>query len=204
MSISEPSQRIAILDAVRKSQPASLPMPKISHFHGNVPADSVALFARALASMAGVAITDHPIDNLDSFIRERYPDAKVICSAIPEFQGTMRPSELNHWSEANKIDVCVVRSPMGVAETGSVLLSDIELPVHTIAFLAHDLIVLLDPREIVENIHRAYEHPYFKARPYSLLMTGPSGSGDIGGVTVHPAQGVKTLTVILSPVPASN
>ena len=82
--------------------------------------------------------------------------------------------------------------------TGSVLLSDVELQVNTIAFLSHDLVVLLDPSEIVRNIHDAYQHPYFKARPYSLLMTGPSGSGDIGGVTVHPAQGVKTLTVVFT------
>jgi hypothetical protein len=33
-------------------------------------------------------------------------------------------------------------------------------------------------------------------------MTGPSGSGDISGVTVHPAQGVKTLTIILTPCEA--
>jgi hypothetical protein len=35
-------------------------------------------------------------------------------------------------------------------------------------------------------------------------MTGPSGSGDIGGVTVHPAQGVKTLTVVLMRDPKSS
>jgi hypothetical protein len=64
----------------------------------------------------------------------------------------------------------------------------------------HDF-VLLDPRQIVGNIHDAYEHSNFKLRPYSVLMTGPSGSGDISGITVHPAQGVKTLTVILSPTP---
>ena len=29
-------------------------------------------------------------------------------------------------------------------------------------------------------------------------MTGPSGSADISGITLHPAQGVKTLTVLLS------
>jgi len=40
---------------------------------------------------------------------------------------------------------------MGVAETGSILLSDIELQVNTIAFLAHDLVVLLDPKQIVGN-----------------------------------------------------
>ena len=90
---------------------------------------------------------------------------------------------------------------MGVAETGSILLSDIELQVNTIAFLAHDLVILLDPKQIVSNIHDAYENPYFKLRPYSLLMTGPSGSGDIGGIVVHPAQAAKTLTVILAPAP---
>jgi hypothetical protein len=31
------------------------------------------------------------------------------------------------------------------------------------------------------------------------LMTGPSGSGDIGAVTVHPAQSSMTLTVIFAP-----
>jgi len=76
------------------------------------------------------------------------------------------------------------------------------LQVNTIAFLAHDLVVLLDPKQIVANIHDAYEHSYFKQRQYSVLMTGPSGSGDIGGVVVNPAQAAKTLTVLLSP--ASN
>jgi L-lactate dehydrogenase complex protein LldG len=120
----------------------------------------------------------------------------IICSAVPECRGTIRPVELNHWPNASKIDVSIVRSPLGVAETGSVLLSDVELQVNTIAFLSHDLVVLLDPSQIVRNIHEAYRHPYFKTRPYGLLMTGPSGSGDIGGVIVHPAQGVKTLTVV--------
>jgi L-lactate dehydrogenase complex protein LldG len=149
--------------------------------------------------MAGVVVAD--VQDLKSFIRDTYPDAHVTCSATPEYEGTIRPGSLNHWSEASTIDVSVVRSPMGVAETGSVLLSDFELQVNTIAFLAHDLVVLLDPGQIVENIHEAYEHPYFKVRPYSLLMTGPSGSADIAGITVHPALGVKTLTVILSPDP---
>src|ERR1700692_3810829 len=71
--------------------------------------------------------------------------------------------------------------------------------VNTIGFLAHDIVILLDPAEIVENIHDAYSHPHFLDKAYSLLMSGPSGSADIGGITVHPAQGVMTLTVIFWP-----
>jgi L-lactate dehydrogenase complex protein LldG len=189
-----------MLESVRQNQPAAHGMPAIPHFHAIGAGDLVATFCDSLAKMAGVVVSD-VVSNLDSFLRSRYPDAKVICSSIPECGGTIRPSSLSSWSDASKIDVSVLRSPLGVAETGSVLLSDVELQVNTVAFLAHDLVVLLDPKSIVENIHEAYRHPYFRLRPYSLIMTGPSGSGDIGGVTVHPAQGVKTLTVILSPSP---
>lgn len=197
MNSTQPLSRNAILDSVRANQPAAQPMPTIPHFHKDTSVDLAATFCESIARMAGVVVTEDTPD-LDSFLRAKFPNAKVICSAIPEYAGTIKPASLNHWSEASTIDVCIVRSPMGVAETGSVLLSDIELQVNTIAFLAHDLIVLLDPKHIVPNIHDAYEHPYFKSRPYSVLMTGPSGSGDISGITVHPAQGVKTLTVIFS------
>ena len=65
-----------------------------------------------------------------------------------------------------------------------------------IGVFAHDIVILLDPAEIVENIHDAYGHPHFRDKAYSLLMSGPSGSADIAGTTVHPAQGVTTLTVV--------
>jgi L-lactate dehydrogenase complex protein LldG len=200
MNSAQALSRNTILDTVRGNQPAARPMPTIPHFHTSKPADLVSTFCESIARMAGVVVTE-VVPNLNSFLRAKFPDAKVICSATPEYAGTIEPARLNRWSEASAIDVCILRSPMGVAETGSILLSDIELQVNTIAFLAHDLVVLLDPKQIVGNIHDAYEHPHFKLRPYSVLMAGPSGSGDISGITVHPAQGVKTLTVILSPAP---
>jgi L-lactate dehydrogenase complex protein LldG len=205
MNSTQAFSRNTILGSVRANQPAAQPMPTIPHFHTNhfqtnQSADLVAAFSESIARMAGVVVTEN-VPDLDSFLRARFPDAKVICSATAEYAGTIKPASLNHWSEASTIDVCIVRSPMGVAETGSVLLSDTELQVNTIAFLAHDLVVLLDPKQIVPNIHDAYEHPHFKLRSYSVLMTGPSGSGDIGAIVVHPAQGVKTLTVLLKPPP---
>jgi L-lactate dehydrogenase complex protein LldG len=198
MNLTQTLSKNTILESVRANQPAAQPMPTIPHFHTDAPADLVTTFCESIARMAGVVVADD-VPDLDSFLRAKFPDAKVTCSATPEYAGTIEPVSLSHWSEASTIDVCVLRSPMGVAETGSILLSDIELQVNTIAFLAHDLVVLLDPTQIVGNIHDAYEHPYFKLRPYSVLMTGPSGSADIDGITVHPAQGVKTLTVLLSP-----
>lgn len=151
-----------------------------------------------LKELCGEVVAEPPAD-LEAFLKERFPGAKTICSTVPEYTGNSKPEDFVRWSDACRIDVTIVRSPLGVAETGSVLLSEEEFRVNTIVFLAHDIVVLLDPGEIVENIHDAYGHPHFLDKAYSLLMSGPSGSAEIGGNTVHPAQGVMTLTVIFWP-----
>jgi L-lactate dehydrogenase complex protein LldG len=187
-----------ILANVRKNQPGNHELPPVSKFHRE-PESLVAEFERSLKYMAGEFVGSPPTD-LAAYLREKFPQAKNFCSAVPEYSGNKKPEDYNNWADAAEIDVTIVRSPLGVAETGSVLLTENELRVNTIGFLAHDIVILLDPKKIVENIHDAYEHAAFRESKYAVLMTGPSGSADIGGATVHPAQGVMTLTVIMWPV----
>jgi L-lactate dehydrogenase complex protein LldG len=190
--------RDAILQSVRSNQPSPHELPEVPLFHVEHPIDLQALFTVSLGELAGEVVPEPPAD-FEQFLRERFPEAKTICSAVPEYVGNSRPENLAHRGDATTIDVTIIRSPLGVAETGSVLLSEEEFRVNTIGFLAHDIVILLDPSEIVENLHDAYRHPHFQDKAYSLLMSGPSGSADIGGVSVHPAQGVMTLTVIFWP-----
>jgi L-lactate dehydrogenase complex protein LldG len=83
-----------------------------------------------------------------------------------------------------------------VAETGSVLLSEAELYINAVAYLAQHLIVLLDPADIVVNLHHAYRRPEFRDRHYAAFHTGPSATADIEGVLIHGAQGVRSLSVL--------
>ncbi|MEI9985379.1 MAG: LUD domain-containing protein [Aliidongia sp.] len=94
------------------------------------------------------------------------------------------------------VDYAIVRASFGVAETGSVLLSDAELQVNAVAYLAQHLIVLLDPADIVINLHRAYRRPEFHESHYASFHTGPSATADIEGVLIHGAQGVRSLSVL--------
>jgi L-lactate dehydrogenase complex protein LldG len=189
--------RELILETVRTNKREFVQLPEIPNFAGD-PQDLSEKFESALKRLAGVVVHDPPKD-FDQFLRETFPAAKTICSTAPEVRGNLRVEDIGEWSNASKIDVTIVRSPLGVAETGSVLLSEEELLVNTIGFLAHDIVILLDPKEIVPDIHAAYRHPHFRDKAYAVLMSGPSGSADIGGKTVHPAQGVMTLTVIYWP-----
>lgn len=192
------SFRDTILKNVRNNQPFSRELPAIPKFHSEQPVDLQKKFAQALRELSGEVVTEPPAD-FEKFLKKRFPDARAICSTVPEYAGNRVPEDFTRWSDASSIDVTIVRSPLGVAETGSVLLSEEEFRVNTIGVFAHDIVILLDPAEIVENIHDAYGHPHFLDKAYSLLMSGPSGWADIAGTTVHPAQGVTTLTVIFWP-----
>ena len=192
------SIRDTILQNVRNNQPSYRELPAIAKFHTDQPVDLKKKFAAALKELSGEVVTEPPAD-FEKFLKSRFPDAKVICSTVPEYVGNRVPEDFTRWSDASSIDLTIVRSPLGVAETGSVLLSEEEFRVNTIGVFAHDIVILLDPAEIVENIHDAYGHPHFRDKAYSLLMSGPSGSADIAGTTIHPAQGVTTLTVLFWP-----
>jgi L-lactate dehydrogenase complex protein LldG len=140
---------------------------------------------------------------LDAWIRELHPQAKVFASATPEVTGTrsLLPSTDPH--ELHDVDVGVVRARFGVAETGSVFLSETETIVNAIAFLSQHLVVLLDPRAIVANLHHAYRNPLFREARYAVLMTGPSATADIEGVLIRGAQGIRSFTVVPLPAPAA-
>jgi hypothetical protein len=70
------------------------------------------------------------------------------------------------------VDVGIVRAALGVAETGSLWLSEGELQVNALTYLAQHLVALLDSCDVVGNLHHAYRDPRFKTARYAVLVTG--------------------------------
>jgi L-lactate dehydrogenase complex protein LldG len=193
------TSRDAILAAVRANQPAPhAAIPAVPLF--DRPSPSVLeQFKETLTRMGGKFISANAGDDLDALIRSLFPDGPIICSATPEARGTRALNGVSSPAELADVDVGVVRAAFGVAETGSIWLSEAELQVNTIAYLAQHFVALLDPADIVGNLHQAYRDPRFKTARYAVLVTGPSATADIEGVLVHGAQGVRSLTVAFVP-----
>jgi L-lactate dehydrogenase complex protein LldG len=189
------SSRDDILARVRKNQPPPQPLPPVPTFETPT-GSTLATFKAALVGMGG-KLADAPGDgDLDGLIRRLFPDAKVVCSATPEVTGTLPLDRVRVPAELSDVDVGVVRAVFGVAETGSLWLTEAQFKVNTLGFLAQHLFVLLDPARILENMHHAYrERAQFDAG-YGVFMTGPSATADIEGVLIHGAQGIRTLTVV--------
>ena len=195
------SSRAHVLARVRRNQPAWRTLPEVPAFERPL-ADPWEAFARALARMGGSVAAAPAGETLDAFVRSRFPEARVICSATAEVAGTRSISSVRDPRELDDVDVGVVRAVFGIAETGSVWLSEREFGVNVLGFLSQHLVVLLDPQAIVADLHQAYRHPGFREARYAVFMTGPSATADIEGVLVRGAQGIRTLTVVPIQAPA--
>jgi L-lactate dehydrogenase complex protein LldG len=191
------SARDDILASIRENRPqATRPLPDVPLFDARRPASLLSEFKENLERMGGLFLDPPAAGDVLAPLRTKIAGAKVVCSTVPEIAGNRDIAAVREPGELADVDFAIVRAAFAVAETGSVLLSDSELRVNTVAYLAQHLIVLLDPADIVVNIHHAYRRPEFRSRRYASFHTGPSATADIEGVLIHGAQGVRSLSVL--------
>ena len=192
------SARDTILSTVRRNQPAAVPLPAVPLFDANLP-PLWPLFVESLQRMGGKLAEPAADADLNTLVAALFPAAAVVCSAAPEVSGNRPLATIAEPRQLDDVDVGVVRAAFAVAETGSVYLSEAELGVNAIGYLAQHLVCLLDPADVIGNLHHAYARPEFRSARYAVLMTGPSATADIEGVLIHGAQGVRSLTIVAAP-----
>ena len=194
------NSRDAILSRLREVQPTHRGLPEVPRFDGHLP-PALDTFRKSLARLGG-EWWDAPADgDLEGMIARRFPEATVTCSAVPEIRGTRALGSVSQPQDLADVDVGMVRPAFAVAETGSIWLSEREYGVNALGYLPQHLVVLLDPADIVGNLHQAYHRPEFLQARYAVLMSGPSATADIEGVLIRGAQGVRSLSVIPWPKP---
>jgi L-lactate dehydrogenase complex protein LldG len=191
------SSRDDILASIRANLPrVERPLPAVPLFDDQPPAPLLQAFKANLERMGGIFLDTSDAGDVLAPVRQKVAGAKVVCSTVPEITGNRDIAKVKATQDLADIDFAIVRASFAVAETGSVLLSESDLGVNAVAYLAQHLIVLLDPADIVLNLHHAYRRPEFRERHYAAFHTGPSATADIEGVLIHGAQGVRSLSVL--------
>jgi L-lactate dehydrogenase complex protein LldG len=191
------NSRDDILASIRANLPrADRPLPHVPLFDDDPPASLLSAFKDALHRMGGVFLDPPASGDILAPVRAKIVDVKIVCSTVPEIAGNRDIAGVGAAQDLADVDFAIVRASFAVAETGSILLSDTDLRVNAVAYLAQHLIVLLDPADIVVNLHHAYRRPEFRDRHYASFHTGPSATADIEGVLIHGAQGVRSLSVL--------
>jgi len=191
------SSRDDILASIRANRPkVDRPLPPVPRFDDHPPASLLAAFKESLERMGGIFLNPPAGGDQLAPVRARIAKAKVVCSTAAEISGNRDIAAARAPQDLADVDFAFVRAAFGVAETGSVLLHESELRVNALAYLAQHLIVLLDPSDIVVNLHHAYRRSEFRDGHYAAFHAGPSATADIEGVLIHGAQGVRSLSVL--------
>ena len=107
------------------------------------------------------------------------------------------PDTVAEAQDLNGTDVGIVRGQLGVAENGCVWIPQ-TMKEKAVCFISEYLVILLDRKRIVNNMHEAYARitmdPEYN---FGTFISGPSKTADIEQALVMGAQAARGCTVIL-------
>ena len=94
-------------------------------------------------------------------------------------------------------DIAVVPGRFGVAENGCVYLEEPEEGRRLDYFVHEALVIVLDRKEIVANMHDAYDRIGETVTGYGIFISGPSKTADIEQALVFGAHGAREVGILL-------
>lgn len=195
----EIKSRTSILEKIRLGKPGFSECPLMPDFLYTPKTDLITDFQNNLSSFDGHFAEIYTVADISQYIQVNYSSAHCILSLVDGYIGTTDLSEISESKQAAILDLVVVPAQLGVAETGSVWLTDKELKINTLGLLPRDLIIVLSKKNIVGNLHDAYRRITFSETGYGSFYSGPSATADIEAIHVTGAQGILSLTVLLLP-----
>lgn len=161
-------------------------------------ADPVAQYIETTTTTAGARVFEiRPTDDINAKIREAYPDARIIASNIPGVKADKNPDTVERAQDLEDVDVGVIKGEVACAENGCVWVPQ-TMKEKAICFASETLVLIVSRKNIVSNMHEAYERIRFNDYGFGTFISGPSKTADIEQSLVYGAQAARGLTVFLT------
>ncbi len=153
-------------------------------------------FSLMLESVGGKALFIKK-EELDKTISELYPEEKIIASNVDGFTlGNLDSNAQDDPHNLKDIDLAVVKGDIAISENGAVWLNNPENRHRSLYFIAQNIVIVVDKKNIVHNMHEAYGQINFDKSTYGVFVSGPSKTADIEQSLVIGAHGPKSGYVI--------
>ena len=190
--------RASILKSIKRNKPELVTIPEIdlNLFTENV--NVLETFKSNVELVGGNLREMSQSEDINVVIKELYPKAKRIVSQISKSNlGTIPITKETSPHSLENIDLAIIKGEFGVAENGSVWVSENQFPVRVLPFITNDLLIVLSKNDLCLHMHDAYKKISSRDRTFGLFISGPSKTADIEQCLVIGAQGAMSLTIIL-------
>lgn len=187
------TSRDQILAKVKQNQPLSVSLPDLSKLGGES-FDSISKFCETVIAIGSEVIEIRDFSEIHKYINSKYT-GKTVRSTLADFN-------IENWldlspKELDGTDFLLVEARLGVAENGSIWISDLELGQRVAPFITEYLGVILDKSKIVNTMHQAYQLIGNEDYGFGLFLAGPSKTADIEQSLVLGAHGARGLVIFL-------
>jgi L-lactate dehydrogenase complex protein LldG len=191
------TDREQIINAIAANQPAFSPLPA-THFSAEDEEGLASQFADTLTTIGGVVFVVDSVADIHQHIKNNIPAGHRVISRIGDLGGnsedidtTLSPHSLQD------VEIAVLKAHFGVAENGAVWLTEELMGNRVLPFICQHLMIALPIKDIVANMHKAYERIGGNSYGFGAFIAGPSKTADIEQSLVMGAHGPKTMTVFL-------
>jgi len=197
------SSRQTILNAIRAARVPTAELPPLARSEWIHYPDPAQQFAAVLELIGGTCVSVPTLAEAVGRIRELSVviEAQQIVSVAPGVEvDDAKRVDLERASDPHElvdVDVAVLRGEFGVAENGAIWCTDAGVKHRVVYFLSQHLVLLVPARQIVDNMHQAYERLKLGERGFGMFLAGPSKTADIEQSLVIGAHGARSLTVYL-------
>lgn len=153
-------------------------------------------FSTMIESVGGKALLIEK-DKLDETIKALYPEEKQIASNVDFCSlGNFDANSYDDAHDLKDIDLAIVKGNFAVAENGAIWMKNEKNRHRALYFIAQNIVIVIDEKEILNNMHEAYEKISFEDKGYGVFISGPSKTADIEQSLVIGAHGPKSGYVI--------
>lgn len=186
--------RDKILQAIRKNKAETAPLPK----HFCIPAEkqNISLinhFIEILQQVGGDCFEVNGSEELNAHVEHHFPGATDF--RIKEMWKQYPPDCPKE--KLAQLKTIILEGQFGVAENAAVWLDETGFPNRLVPFIAEELVVCLNAKEIVQDMYEAYSNLNKKRTGFGVFLSGPSKTADIEQNLVFGAHGAKKVMIVL-------
>jgi L-lactate dehydrogenase complex protein LldG len=190
--------RDKILASIAAGKPAPSPLPDIPLTAESDMDLLAAAFIRILGSIGATAMATTGLTLIKEDLKQARLRGGYIVNTIPAI-GTVN-AEVHAQNDAHHlepVEKAYIRGTIGVAENGAVWLSEDNMVNRLLPFICQHLVIVLDRRELVADMHQAYRALSATHFGYGVFVSGPSRTADIEQSLVTGAHGARSVLVCL-------
>lgn len=189
------SARETILKAVAMNKPDLTELPDIDISLTIQYPDLIQQFIGMVEAAGGKAYYENSRHDLLNDLTEVKAEGKFMINLLEDLNAEEWES-LNA-SELEALDTCYLRAELGVAENGAMWISERQMVNRLLPFICQHLVIVLNPGNLVNNMHEAYRQIDAAANGFGVFIAGPSKTADIEQNLVIGAHGARSLRIYL-------